>query len=81
MADNGMSENNPYPPPPSTGPTIRKKRDVPDGLWMRCTGCEGMLYRKRIAENLEVCPECDHHYFTNKTDDFNRENNFFVEQF
>jgi len=44
------------------GPAFRKKREVPDGLWMRCAGCERMLYRKVVAENLEVCPECGHHF-------------------
>jgi len=44
------------------GPAIRKKRDVPDGLWMRCSGCEAMLYRKVVTENLEVCPQCGYHF-------------------
>jgi len=25
-------------------------------------GCEEMVYRKRIAENLHVCPECRYHF-------------------
>jgi acetyl-CoA carboxylase carboxyl transferase subunit beta len=61
-----MSGNVPYGPydaPPSEGLGIRpKKQDVPAGLWLRCPGCEGMLYRKAVAANLEVCPECDHHF-------------------
>ena len=44
------------------GPPIRKKREVPDGLWLRCPDCETMLYRKQVAENTEVCPECDYHF-------------------
>ncbi len=40
----------------------RRKRDVPEGLWMRCPACEQMLYRKTVAENAEVCPECNHHF-------------------
>lgn len=39
-----------------------KKVDVPEGLWMRCPKCEGMVYRKVLEENLHVCPECDYHY-------------------
>ncbi|MDY7011890.1 MAG: acetyl-CoA carboxylase, carboxyltransferase subunit beta [Planctomycetota bacterium] len=35
---------------------------MPDGLWMRCGECETMLYRKAVAENLEVCPECGWHF-------------------
>jgi acetyl-CoA carboxylase carboxyl transferase subunit beta len=40
---------------------MREKRDIPDGLWLRCPGCEAILYRKTVAENQEVCPECQHH--------------------
>ena len=42
--------------------TTGKRSDVPEGLWMRCEGCEGMLYRKNLEQNLHVCPDCDHHY-------------------
>ncbi len=62
---NQPTSPNPYPPyRPETpsGPKTSKKRDIPDGLWMRCPGCESMLYRKVVAENLEVCPECQHHF-------------------
>ena len=61
-----MAENNaemrPYDSSTFEGPAIRKKRDMPDGLWMRCPGCEKMLYRKTVRENAEVCPECQHHF-------------------
>jgi acetyl-CoA carboxylase carboxyl transferase subunit beta len=30
--------------------------------WLRCAGCRTMLYGKRLARNLEVCPECGHHH-------------------
>ena len=52
----------PFDPSVFEGPAFRKKREVPDGLWMRCPDCEGMLYRKVVAENLEVCPTCDYHF-------------------
>ena len=35
---------------------------VPEGLWMRCPGCEAMVYRKAVEQNMHVCPECDYHY-------------------
>lgn len=47
------------------GPSIRKKREVPDGLWMRCPECESMLYRKVVVENLDICPECSCHFRVN----------------
>ncbi|NQU76467.1 MAG: acetyl-CoA carboxylase carboxyltransferase subunit beta [Planctomycetes bacterium] len=39
-----------------------KKLDVPAGLWLRCPDCEAMLYKKVVANNMEVCPECNHHF-------------------
>jgi acetyl-CoA carboxylase carboxyl transferase subunit beta len=62
MAENQPEAFRPYDSSAFEGPSFRKKREVPDGLWMRCPGCEGMLYRKVVAENLEVCPECGHHF-------------------
>jgi acetyl-CoA carboxylase carboxyl transferase subunit beta len=38
-----------------------KSKDVPEGLWLRCGNCEAMLFRKQLAENLQVCPKCQHH--------------------
>lgn len=40
-----------------------KRTDVPEGLWMRCTNCDEMIYRKQVEQELlGVCPECDYHY-------------------
>jgi acetyl-CoA carboxylase carboxyl transferase subunit beta len=39
-----------------------KKKDIPEGLWLRCPGCEEMVYRKRVEESLHVCPECQYHF-------------------
>ncbi len=61
MADQDTFTPFQYMPVPD-GPPVRKKRDMPDGLWMRCGECEAMLYRKAVAENLEVCPECGAHF-------------------
>ena len=40
----------------------QKKKDTPDGLWMKCPGCEDMVFRKRVEEGLMVCPECSYHF-------------------
>ncbi|MSR69808.1 MAG: acetyl-CoA carboxylase carboxyltransferase subunit beta [Phycisphaerales bacterium] len=37
------------------------KRAVPDGLWMQCPSCGETLFKKAVAQNLNVCPRCDHH--------------------
>ena len=35
---------------------------VPEGVWMRCDGCQATLFRKQVEQNLNVCPECNHHF-------------------
>ena len=44
--------------------TIRTqtKRDIPPGLWLKCKGCGAVIYRSKLDENLQICPECDYHY-------------------
>jgi acetyl-CoA carboxylase carboxyl transferase subunit beta len=37
------------------------KRNVPEGLWVRCDGCGSILYRSELERNLDVCPKCSHH--------------------
>lgn len=39
-----------------------RRRDVPDGLWMRCDSCERMIYRKVVEASNRVCPECNYHF-------------------
>jgi acetyl-CoA carboxylase carboxyl transferase subunit beta len=29
--------------------------------WVRCPHCRSLTYRKRLARNLGVCPDCGHH--------------------
>ncbi|ANU07731.1 acetyl-CoA carboxylase, carboxyltransferase subunit beta [Paraurantiacibacter namhicola] len=38
-----------------------QKRDTPDNLWVKCPRCSEMIFAKEYAENLSVCPRCDHH--------------------
>ena len=41
----------------------RKKRGVPEGLWLRCDGCGASNYKKEVQQRLNVCPKCDHHFY------------------
>ncbi len=41
----------------------RPKRGVPEGLWLRCDGCSATVFRNQVEENLNICPECDHHFY------------------
>jgi acetyl-CoA carboxylase carboxyl transferase subunit beta len=47
----------------SAAPAQRPKRGVPDGLWLRCDGCGSTVFRKQVEQNLNCCPECDHHFY------------------
>lgn len=40
---------------------LESKR-VPEGVWMRCDGCQATLFRMEVERNLHVCPQCDHHF-------------------
>ena len=48
-------------------PTKRKKRGVPEGLWLRCDGCGAVVFHKEVEERLNCCPECDHHFYVSAT--------------
>jgi acetyl-CoA carboxylase carboxyl transferase subunit beta len=44
------------------GFSLKPRKQMPEGLWMRCPGCEKMLYKSSVEKNLNVCPDCDHHF-------------------
>ena len=47
---------------PWDGFSLRRKKEMPQGLFIKCPGCEKMVYRKSVGELLQVCPECNYHY-------------------
>lgn len=40
----------------------RRNVEIPQGLWIRCTGCAQMIYRRILEEELHVCSHCGYHY-------------------
>lgn len=40
----------------------KRKRGVPEGLWMRCPGCQATVFRKEAQRRLSTCPECNYHW-------------------
>ena len=38
------------------------KKRMPDGVWIKCDGCNQAIYRNELDENRQVCPMCGHHY-------------------
>jgi acetyl-CoA carboxylase carboxyl transferase subunit beta len=41
--------------------SIFSRRETPDNLWTKCKECGQMLFHRELAENLNVCTNCDHH--------------------
>ncbi|MDI1351265.1 MAG: acetyl-CoA carboxylase, carboxyltransferase subunit beta [bacterium] len=39
-----------------------QKKGVPEGLWVKCSGCNEVLYSTELAKNLMVCPSCSFHH-------------------
>jgi len=46
----------------------RTKRGVPEGLWIRCPGCKASIYRKEAEKLLNVCPQCEYHFYVSAQD-------------
>jgi acetyl-CoA carboxylase carboxyl transferase subunit beta len=44
------------------GFSLRPRKEMPEGLWMRCPACEHMLYKSTVEQNFNICPECNHHF-------------------
>lgn len=42
-----------------------EKKGVPEGVWIKCGGCNSVLYRNELIKNLSVCPSCNHHHRLN----------------
>jgi len=41
------------------------KRNVPEGLWVKCPDCSAILYQADLEQNTHVCPKCAHHFRIN----------------
>jgi acetyl-CoA carboxylase carboxyl transferase subunit beta len=33
-----------------------------DDIWIKCSGCKEITFRKEVERNLNVCPKCGHHF-------------------
>jgi len=42
--------------------TKQKASRVPEGLWVKCSGCAQVIYNKDLGTNLNVCPKCGYHF-------------------
>jgi acetyl-CoA carboxylase carboxyl transferase subunit beta len=39
-----------------------KKKDMPEGLWIKCPSCGESLFQEALLKNLRVCTQCDYHF-------------------
>ena len=46
---------------PSKIKSIFTRRDMPENLWAKCDSCGEMIFHRELTENLNVCPNCQHH--------------------
>ena len=44
-------------------PEKQPKRGVPEGLWLRCPGCQASIFRKESEKLLNTCPNCEYHFY------------------
>jgi acetyl-CoA carboxylase carboxyl transferase subunit beta len=43
-------------------PVADKQSRVPEGLWIKCEGCQQIIWHKEIDRNSRVCPKCNYHF-------------------
>ncbi len=44
------------------GITPGDKKEIPGGLWTKCSDCGEIMYVKALETNLWVCPKCNFHF-------------------
>ena len=49
----------------------QRRKDIPDGIWVKCDSCGEIIYRKELEKDLWVCPKCDYHFRINSKDYMN----------
>jgi acetyl-CoA carboxylase carboxyl transferase subunit beta len=47
----------------STPPDERRVKT--EGLWIKCTTCRAIVWKKDLESNARVCPKCQHHFRLN----------------
>ncbi len=40
----------------------QRKKEIPDGIWIKCDSCGEIIYKKELEKDLWVCSKCDHHF-------------------
>ena len=48
--------------------SVSGKKEIPEGIWAKCDGCQSMIYRAELERSLHVCPKCDYHMYISGRD-------------
>ncbi|MDH3591970.1 MAG: acetyl-CoA carboxylase, carboxyltransferase subunit beta [Planctomycetota bacterium] len=43
-------------------PQSERRRQIPEGLWVKCDHCKEIVYKKEVLRNANVCPKCNYHF-------------------
>jgi len=46
----------------TSGIIPQKKREMPNGLWLKCDNCDEIVYKKELDRHLYVCMKCGYHF-------------------
>lgn len=49
----------------------QSRKEIPDGLWVKCTRCGEILFNKELEKNLKVCHKCGLHFRLNACERLN----------
>lgn len=52
----------PKPKPKQAADVPSQKRDIPEGLWVKCAHCSEIMYNKELDKNIKVCGKCGYHF-------------------
>jgi acetyl-CoA carboxylase carboxyl transferase subunit beta len=45
-----------------SGLVSQERKNIPEGLWTKCTSCGEIVYSKKMEQYLWVCPACNFHF-------------------
>ena len=45
-----------------TAKNKKPKIDIPVGKWLKCEGCNEIVYKEDVRQNLNICPNCGHYF-------------------
>lgn len=48
-----------------------RKRDIPDGLWLKCPSCQEIIFKQELDTHLGCCPKCEYHFQMTRADRIN----------